>query len=269
MIMHHWNLERELTEKMRSCPEKDRAVFFKGCYQNLYNSCPWLVPTGISQNNSDDWINWWINDSLSVDAQILEIGGGAGNCAKKISEKGFSVTCIDLSDERVIQAKQEACTNIRFQEGDATILEFPSEEFDVVYSHQMIEHLHPDDVLRHFKEVYRVLKKGGFYYFTTPNRLWGPFDISRLFGFQIAGGMHLKEYTYKEINTILKNSGFLVWESPIIHPYISNKLRISPPFVDIRTKILFESVLKKIPAFLNDFAGRIIVVKSIMIIARK
>ena len=269
MIMDHWNLERDLAEKMRSCPENNRAVFFKECYDKLYHSCPWLVPTGIAQHSTDDWITWWVHYSLSMDARILEIGGGAGNCAKRIQKKGFSVTCIDLSDERVVQATQEPVPDIRFQAGDATILEFPSEEFTVVYSHQMVEHLHPDDISRHFTEVYRVLKKGGFYYFTTPNRLFGPFDISRLFGFQTAGGMHLKEYSYDEISAILQKAGFVILESPVIHPYLCDKLGIFPPLADARKKIRLESVVKKIPGFLKDLAGRIVVVKSIMILARK
>jgi ubiquinone/menaquinone biosynthesis C-methylase UbiE len=166
-------------------------------------------------------VNWWVNSCLSPDAQILEIGGRAGNCAKKLSEQGFSLTCMDLSEERVIQAKQGSVPNIHFKVGDATALGFPPDTFDVVYSHQMIKHLHPDDVSRHLKEVYRVLKKGGFYYFTTPNRLWGPSEVSRFFfGCKAAAGMHLKEFSYEEIRKLLMDSCFYELVSPFIHPYL-------------------------------------------------
>ncbi len=58
MIMHHWNLERQLTEKMRSCPADEHTLVFKECYHELYSSCPWLVPTGITESNSDNGMNW-------------------------------------------------------------------------------------------------------------------------------------------------------------------------------------------------------------------
>jgi len=270
MIIKHWTLERELAKKMRECERSNRTEFFKDCYHILYTSCPWLVSTGMSDSKRSDWINWCINSTLPKKAQILEIGGGAGNCAKNVCEKGFFLTCIDISEERVSQAKmnnQES--NIAFHVGDATNLKFPHDSFDVVYSHQMIEHLHPDDVLYHFQEVYKILKKGGFYYFTTPNSLWGPHDVSRVFGCKKTYGMHLKEYSYSEITTILQASGFNILKTPLIHPFICHKLGLIPPSINSNKKNRWESSIRLLPDPLNKIISTLSAINSIMITAIK
>lgn len=270
MIIQHWDLERELAKQMQAYSGPNRAYFFKDCYQTLYTSCPWLVSTGISENRLDDWRDWWINSiGLPKDAKILEIGGGAGNSSKRIGNKGFFVTSIDLSEQRIGYARQNCRkSNVSFQVGDAVNLDFPHETFDAVYSHQMIEHLHPDDVPLHIKGVYDILKKGGYYYFTTPNGLWGPTDVSRVFGCKKACGMHLKEYSYSEIIKILHDSGFNDLNAPILHPFICDRLGFRPPLMTGERKGAWESYLCLLPKLLNNLI-RIAGVDSIMIIARK
>ena len=78
---------------------------------------------------------------------------------------------------------------------------------NVVYSHQVIEHLHPDDAVTHLQEVYRVLSPGGAYICATPNRLNGPHDISKYFDRE-ATGFHLKEYTTTELYGLFRQEGF-------------------------------------------------------------
>lgn len=79
-----------------------------------------------------------------------------------------------------------------------------------------MEHLHPDDALLQLQEVYRVLKPGGRYLCRTPSRVSGPHDVSMFFS-SVAEGMHLKEYSYKELHAILKDAGFTrmrTWVAP-------------------------------------------------------
>lgn len=90
---------------------------------------------------------------------------------------------------------------------DAIELDFPAGSFDVAFSSQLIEHLHPDDVELHFASIYRVLKENGVYAFDTPNRLSGPHDVSKYFD-DVATGFHLKEWTYRELANGLKKAGF-------------------------------------------------------------
>jgi 2-polyprenyl-3-methyl-5-hydroxy-6-metoxy-1,4-benzoquinol methylase len=270
MIIKHWNLERKLQKEMLKCERSRRVDFFMDCYNILYTSCHWLVSTGIADNNQSASKNWFISNNLPKNAQILEIGGGAGNCAKTVSEKGFSLTCIDISEERVAEAKKNnQNSNIAFRVGDATNLQLLNDSFDIVDSHEMIEHLHPDDVLYHLKEVYKILKEGGFYYFTTPNGLWGPQDVSRVFECKKAYGMHLKEYSYSEISPLLQDSGFTTVQSPAIHPSVCYRARLIPPLVDSSKKSSWESTVRSLPYPLNRYLATLTATNSVMIKAIK
>ena len=68
--------------------------------------------------------------------------------------------------------------------------------------------MHPDDHLDHLKGVYSILAPGGRYLVLVPHRFSGPHDVSWVFGEDRAVGMHLKEYTYKEMIEACKSAGF-------------------------------------------------------------
>jgi hypothetical protein len=68
--------------------------------------------------------------------------------------------------------------------------------------------MHPDDMLVHFKSVYAILKDDGRYIFSTPHKASGPHDVSRVFRSNELMGMHLKEYTYAELKSLLRQAGF-------------------------------------------------------------
>jgi SAM-dependent methyltransferase len=78
---------------------------------------------------------------------------------------------------------------------------------DVVYSQQLMEHLHPDDALDQLRNIFEALKPGGRYICVTPNRITGPHDISRHFD-EVAAGFHLKEYTIGELARLFRHVGF-------------------------------------------------------------
>lgn len=78
---------------------------------------------------------------------------------------------------------------------------------DVVYSNDVVEHLHPDDLLDHAESVRRALRPGGVYVCVTPNRLSGPHDVSGEFS-DTPRGFHLREYTATELARELGRAGF-------------------------------------------------------------
>jgi SAM-dependent methyltransferase len=84
----------------------------------------------------------------------------------------------------------------------------PDDAYDTVISTQVIEHFHPDDLLTHFEHARRIIRPGGRYLFDTPHRSAGPHDLSRVFGFDSAEFMHLKEYTHDELGSALTAVGF-------------------------------------------------------------
>ena len=90
---------------------------------------------------------------------------------------------------------------------DGTRIGLPDDYADLVYSNQLMEHLHPDDALAQLGEVCRVLKPGGLYICSTPSRLTGPHDISLYFSDEPVG-FHLREYDHTSLAALFRQAGF-------------------------------------------------------------
>jgi len=100
---------------------------------------------------------------------VLDLGSGAGfDCflaAKKVGKTG-NVIGVDMTEEMIERAKDNAkkqsYDNVEFKLGDIENLPINNNSIDVVISNCVVN-LAPDKS-KVFKEVYRVLKKGGRMY---------------------------------------------------------------------------------------------------------
>jgi predicted SAM-dependent methyltransferase len=117
---------------------------------------------------------------------------------------------VDISDQ--VQGRLPA--NARLVITDGRSIDVPEGSVDLAFSDQLMEHLHPDDAVEQLRNIHRALKPGGVYMCVTPNRVYGPSDISAFFDDE-ARGFHLKEYTLREIREIFVKAGF-----PRSHVYV-------------------------------------------------
>lgn len=127
-----------------------------------------------------------------VKGNVLEVGCGVGKGAELFQEKCENYTAID-KNEALINHLQEKYPDFKFI--DAFIPPFQGVEdnsFDVVVTQQVIEHIEDD----HFflREIYRVLKPGGYAIITTPNK---NLSLSR-------NPWHVREYLPEEMREILE-----------------------------------------------------------------
>lgn len=122
---------------------------------------------------------WWnvgrrniLKDALrrhtdSRSAVILDIGCGPGG--NSLFLKDFGVICgVDPSNEALQYARTETYQEVK--QGSATELPFKDGLFDIVAVLDVIEHV--EDDTRALKEVFRVLKPGGFLLLTVPAYKW-------------------------------------------------------------------------------------------------
>ena len=92
-------------------------------------------------------------------SEMLELGCGTGHWSDYFSKKGFNVTGIDISDAMLNVAKNKKI-NVKFKIADSQNIPFNDESFQIISSITMLEFVdNPDKVI---KEIYRVLKKGGW-----------------------------------------------------------------------------------------------------------
>jgi ubiquinone/menaquinone biosynthesis C-methylase UbiE len=126
----------------------------------------------------------------------LEVGFGSGYGAHFLSSTIQDITATDIS-EKAVQYAQSRYPSIRFCIASGTCLPFESESFDTVVSFQVIEHI--DDANKYVNEIHRVLKPGGWFYLTTPNRRL------RLLPFQKPRNVyHVREYSDRRLRSLLR-----------------------------------------------------------------
>lgn len=86
---------------------------------------------------------------------ILEVCSGDGRNLRFLKREGFDVTGIESPDFM----KYPVIPHPIFGEP----LPFPDGSFDCVYSYQYLNHNFKDRIVDLFREIYRVLKKGGLF----------------------------------------------------------------------------------------------------------
>lgn len=99
--------------------------------------------------------------------KVLEVGCGIGTIVFWLSQQGCAAVGSDISSVAVEYGKQKY-PHISLNVESAEKLSYPDQEFDLVLSFDVLEHLFNVD--RHLAEVRRVLKPGGCYLFQTPNK---------------------------------------------------------------------------------------------------
>lgn len=139
--------------------------------------------------------------------KVLDVGCGTGCLLKEIKElKKAEVYGLDFSNEVKEFCELNGLTNI--SQAPAEELPFNNNEFDLITSLDVIEHIEND--VSALKECYRTLKVGGIAVFSVPafNFLWSNRD-DRL--------MHKRRYSRAEFNSKTKEAGFTIIESKYVN----------------------------------------------------
>ncbi|MDO8863366.1 class I SAM-dependent methyltransferase [Haliea sp. E1-2-M8] len=101
---------------------------------------------------------------------VLDVGSSSGIIDNFLADHFGSVTGIDIDAPAMAWAQANFDKpNLHYAQGDAMQLAFASEQFDVVVCSHVYEHV--PDARTMFDEIHRVLKPGGFCYFSGNNRV--------------------------------------------------------------------------------------------------
>ena len=151
-----------------------------------------------------------IKGFLKKELTFLEVGPGDCSLSFEVAKSVKKVYAIDVSKE--ITKKDRQPRNFDLIISDGYSIPVPMNSIDMVYSSNLMEHLHPDDALDQLRNIYNALVDGGIYFCIVPNHLSWPHDISTYFD-EIATGFHLKEYTTTELIGVFKMAGFKKFRS--------------------------------------------------------
>jgi len=212
-LRQHYEVEKELANRLRNSRRGERTAMYSEVYDELFRRVP-KHPQLTRRNTANHEVKVQghlrlLRPYLTPDTIFLEVG--AGDCALPILVAPLVRKAYGLEVSEELTRRVENSEKFQVLLSNGCEVPLPDNTIDVAYSFQVMEHIHPDDVIEQLKDLYRVLKPGGVYYCITPNRLYGPNDISRDFDRE-ATGLHLKEYSITDLLKLFCSIGFQrVW----------------------------------------------------------
>ena len=129
--------------------------------------------------------------------KILDVGCGGGFLAEEFAKIGFEVTGMDPAPPSLKDASRHAEQNhlqIRYLQGYGEEIPLETGSFDYVACCDVLEHV--ADVEKVIKEISRVMKPGGLFFYDTINR---------------------NLFSYLAVIKIVQDWKFTAWEMPRAH----------------------------------------------------
>lgn len=212
-LRHQYEVEKDLHRRLMESTRENRPELFAKLYDELFERVkdhPRLTrrETEEDSRRAVEARMKLLRPYLKDVKTFMEIAPGDCRLAYEVCQHVDKVIALDISDQS--GKSQKVPENFHLEVYDGYKLGLPDESVDLAFSYQFLEHIHPEDHEYHFETVYRVLKPGGMYVFDTPHLFSGPYDASRGFVY-IHEGMHLKEWTYREMSDLVKKCGFKEW----------------------------------------------------------
>lgn len=209
-VAEHYEIEKELASRLRNSTQQERVTLYSDIYDELYRRLP---NNSIAIRKLDSKAALWVaaqrlqllSHFLKPDVSFVEIGPGDCSLCFEVSKRVKQVYAVDVTES--FKDDVTLPNNFKLIISDGSSISLPENSVDVVYSHQVMEHLHPDDAVIQLQNICRILAPGGVYICITPNRLSGPHDVSHHFD-EVATGLHLKEYTVTELYRLFQAAGF-------------------------------------------------------------
>lgn len=196
----HYELEVRLAERLRNAPRAERGRLYGELYDELFAT----IHDHSQFRRRDDGKALArrfrsVRPFLRPGITFVEIGAGDGRLSQRVAREVGRVIAVDVTD-RVAEGVELVLST-------GTDIPLPARSADLVFSHDLLEHLHPEDAEVHAREVARILRPGGKYLCGTPNRMNGPHDITGMLD-PVAMGFHLKEYDFQDVRQLFEGAGF-------------------------------------------------------------
>ncbi|MBP3192085.1 class I SAM-dependent methyltransferase [Natronogracilivirga saccharolytica] len=147
--------------------------------------------------------------------KILDVGCGTGTLLLQMQAYQDNLELHGLDgDARVLKIAQQkagrSSSEISFKQAYSTNIPYPDNHFDLITNSLMIHHLNPEDKIRTFREMHRVLKPDGRLILAD----WGEpqNDLMRLgsLGIRLIDGFdNLKAHIQGDIPEMVYEVGFL------------------------------------------------------------
>jgi SAM-dependent methyltransferase len=233
----HWEQELALTRRILDAPKgsRQRAEAVRHAYDTANRIVAARTMAAGKARSSDPVLlglhpryGHLVVDLLSrrrargLQANFFEVGYGSGALLKQVSEHRFPVAGIEVSTAMRDQARQLLGPSHQqdLLLGDFIRHEFagPEHRYGLIYWNDVFEHIPPDEIADYLEKIHGLLVGGGQLVTITPNWHTRPSDITAEMcpPRTEAAGLHLKEYTLREVTRLLRRAGFRRVAVPLV-----------------------------------------------------
>ncbi|MEE4194501.1 MAG: class I SAM-dependent methyltransferase [Anaerolineae bacterium] len=121
------------------------------------------------QTGSETWTEWVFNQmDIQPGTRILELGCGTGALWREQGNRlpqNCQLILSDLSRGMLGKTVSDLDLDVFAYQGDAQVLPFADDSFDVIAAHHMLYHV--SDLAAALRDIHRILKPGGWLYAAT------------------------------------------------------------------------------------------------------
>ncbi len=229
----HWREEQVLARRIAEAPKgsRQRDVATRLAYDTIARilavrnrgACQPLA-MGMDARYERLVLGLLRRQARRVRPSLFEIGFGAGFLLKAVAEEGFEVGGVEVSGalfRRACELLRPDCRERLFVGDVRMIAKSQPHRHSLVYWNDVFEHIPRDEILEYLEAIRSMLMPGGLLVTLTPNWHLRPSDITREFRppRHEAVGLHLKEYTLREVTDLLRRAGFTSVRVPLFKTY--------------------------------------------------
>ena len=165
-IRHHYDVERELADRLRNASKTWRLKLYSQVYDELFRRVPNIPHLGRLgdagyRNKEVDGQLRFLDKFLRPQQTFLEVGPGDCRLSLKVASRVTHVYAVDVTQEIVKDLVFP--DNVTFRISDGCNVPVPEATVDLAYSDQLIEHLHPEDAFDHLQSVRKALAPAGIH----------------------------------------------------------------------------------------------------------
>ncbi len=168
------------------------------------------------------------------DCRLLDVGCGVGMYTRAFSRETSEVFGVEIDQERAREARGHAKAVVQ---ASGEQLPFCDRSFDVVFSHEVLEHVSDDRAC--VREMARVTRSGGRVVIFVPNRLY-PFETHGVFwrgqyhfgnvplvnwlprGLRDRLAPHVRAYSRRALRRLMENTSLNIVHHTQIYPGYDN-----------------------------------------------
>ncbi len=225
-----WQQERQFAEQIMAAPKRSpqRAEAIRHAYDTvplIYSHVLGQVSEPLVMGMHPRQVRL-VHDLLDrqqargLAPRFFEIGYAGGVLLNHVLDWGYPVAGIEVSPLLREQATALLGEDVAGQLLLGDLVDQPIEGDDrctLVYWNDVFEHIPPDEILDYLKAIRARLVPGGQLITITPNWHVRPNDVTGDFcpPRTTAAGLHLKEYTLREVTRLLRQAGFERVSTPL------------------------------------------------------